>query len=373
MTSLGVAQYDEHEKQGKKVLCNSYVEAFQTEVFTRLGYPTRIAGEDELWKYINSQHESLFDVWFNEMLEGITQEELGMLAELLQRTARFTKEDLRRSVLPRGPLLHSLHMVRHIRYMFGNDRPTILEFGPGSGYLGALLLMLGYPYAGTDVTQAYYLYQNRLWNHITGGRVREAGIDGTAAELLSSMSPGVAVHIPWWEFAKLRPETMPALDCVTANHMVCEMHYYSRKFSMLLSNVALQRSPARHRSFIFQGWGLSGPEDRAVANRHFYDFGFTLVHNDHHLVALTPSNSPCAVGGLVYPPEMDRFPPVAHVAPNNTLTASVLQGREAIRGQKTVRMDQLTRIYADLGCTGGEDEQFWKLIGMQSRLGSQTP
>ena len=35
-----------------------------------------------------------------------------------------------------------------------------LEIGPGSGYLGALIMQQGWKYYSTEVTQAFYLYQN---------------------------------------------------------------------------------------------------------------------------------------------------------------------------------------------------------------------
>src|SRR5262249_21237629 len=147
--------------------------------------------------------------------------------------AGFTEQVYGRRSVPRAAMLRALNVVRHIRYLQPDPRAIIFEIGPGSGYLGALLLELGYRYAATDVTQGMYIWQNHLLNAMVPGQVAElATADG---DFFSGLGDARAIHVPWWKFVVVEPVIRSRVDVVTCNHALCEMHPSALAYSLRAS------------------------------------------------------------------------------------------------------------------------------------------
>ena len=345
MRYLTIEEYDETERRAMERLPNRVVEAFQPIVFSKLGYPVHVRSDHELRRYIDVMHENRFADYFNQILSGLTPDEFDDFQGILAAVCDFTEDHFGKVAIARGTILQSMNVLRHIDFLPYSASPRVLELGPGSGCLGAGLMLKGCPYASMDVTQAFYLYQNRFFTHLTQGKLVDGVLSGAApAELLTYIPQGGGVHIPWWQYAELTPEEMPAFDIVTCNHAICEMHGSSLRFSLLLAQAALGRSADPFRAFIFQGWGQSGQTERAAATRLFYDFGFRLVHNDHNIVVFVPADSPGAVGHLVFPEGRSAYPPVAHSSKDNPLSQAIADGRTKIRDYQYVGLDQLETL-----------------------------
>ncbi len=189
MPSLTVAEYDRMEQDAIAELPNRVIEAFQPVTFLQLGYPIRIRRESELFKYIDVMQETRFEHDYLNFLGGVTLTEFELLQKLTSLVCNFSEVRFQRKGIARSSLIRMINVLRHIRYLSGAEQPRIFEIGPGCGYLGAMLMLLGYPYAATDVTQAFYLYQNHLWDFITDGKVFE-GAQQEINSVLRAIPPG---------------------------------------------------------------------------------------------------------------------------------------------------------------------------------------
>ena len=238
------------------------------------------------------------------MLGGLSNDEFDLIQQLAESVNAFSEARFGYKAAARSSILNALNVRRHIKYIFGEARPKVLEIGPGSGYLGAMLMLDSYPYAATDVTQAFYLYQNHFWNFILGGRVKELVHQPAAKERSLEAVPGNALHIPWWEFARLEPGSTPNYDVVTCNHVLCEMHPNCLGFTLNIAKSLLKDS--ENPLIVFEGWGSGLGQSRAVVNERFYRLGFGLVHHDPVITVITPGNQirwglPSPAGSSVSP------------------------------------------------------------------------
>lgn len=286
MKVLTVQEYDAAEHCALLTMPNRIIEQSGSVVFAKSGYPTYIYDDRAAARYVDVMHENRFENDVDGFLGGLTGEELDLVLQVNRTVAEFTKERYGRSLFATGSLIRAINVLRHIRYLFPNSKPTVLEIGPGSGYLGALLLLRGHRYIATDVTQAMYVYQNHLWNYIATGRVHEmATEEADIGDLLEKEGP-FAVHIPWWKYLTLF--TLPDLfgvNVVTANHTLCEMPEFGRAYTIRLAAKLLPQS-SPEGIFIFENWGRD-----AVHPVHVYlqfrQAGFELKHDDNRVTVLT--------------------------------------------------------------------------------------
>lgn len=367
MPNLTVAEYDTLEQEALSALPNRMVEAFQPVHFGRAGYPVHVRREPELWKYVDVMHELNFEKDFRDFFfDKLTQQEFILLQELSAKVASFAKSTYGILNAGKATVFKSLNVFRHIRYIFGDARPRVLEIGPGCGYLGAYLMMHGYPYASMDVAQAFYLYQNHLWNNITGEKVRELAATEKDFASFPCIPDGGGVHIPWWEFVRLTPQTIPFFDIVTCNHALCEMHPLSMGFVVKLAHAALSKSKDGIKVFMFEGWGAREVATICQVVKKLYRSGFALVFNDSLITMLVLSDRKEAFDHLVIPEHPDA---VWELGPyftlNNDLVKGMLLGRKAADINRTVTIDQVNQFYTDLLGTEDHltaDEKFMKFI-----------
>jgi len=136
---LSIAEYEHLEQEAIKKFSNRIIEAFQPVTFQELGYPVRITTEADLFKYIDVMHETRFENDFFHLLGNLTKNEFELLQKVNKLICSFSESKFGIKSIARGSVLRSINLLRHIRYLYGNARPRILEIGPGCGYLGAML------------------------------------------------------------------------------------------------------------------------------------------------------------------------------------------------------------------------------------------
>ena len=198
---LTVEEYNTAELKAVSELSNIIVEAYQPITFHDTGYPTRVLSEDELWKYVDVMHSLRFETDFTDLIGGhLTKDEFELLKDLTEMVYHFSNSRFQKKIIARASVLRMLNVFRHIKYIFSDTSAKIFEIGPGCGYLGAMVILNGYCYAATDVTQAFYMYQNHLWNFITGGKVTELARESVNNKQFGDPSNGYVTHVPWWEF-----------------------------------------------------------------------------------------------------------------------------------------------------------------------------
>jgi len=371
---LTLAEYDQAETEAVKNTPNTAVEAFQYVLTNQKGYPTRITNESELWKYVDVNAELGFEANFQNLLGRLTADEFDLLKRLTVQIAEFSEQNFGRKILARGTITSALNIMRHIKYIFGEDHPRVFEVGPGAGSLGALLLTEGYPYAGTDVSQGFYIYQNQIWNHVSGGKVRDLAKPGGNSNGWEAPDQGSVVHGPWWEFIDIRNQTPPEYDVVTCSEVLREMHMICLGLTLKTTKSFLE-GPGSQQSnkklFMFRGWGGGYQTSDGVVAEIFYRLGYVLVHHDRWISVLAHQESPWVAGHLKLPSQVGgikaktkqwmrrmagatRLPgstfyqPRLHTPPDNPISQAITQGRQAQEGARSVKMDEVVKFYTEL-------------------------
>ena len=370
MASLTVAEYERIEQAAMAQTPNRVIEAFQPVTFLQLGYPVRIRSEAELFKYIDVMQETRFENDYSNFIGGLTAKEFELVQKLTSLVCKFSEERFQRQAIARSSLVRMINVLRHIQYLFGSAQPRVFEIGPGCGYLGAMLMLLGYPYAATDVTQAFYLYQNHLLDFISNGQAWEGAEKTISPAMLGNIPPGSAAHIPWWDFVQMRPESVPQFDIVTCNHALCEMHPDSLRFTLKIAR-ALLEGQAGPKAFIFEGWGWKSALPNKVgsvaeATDLLYRFGFSLVHNDSKITVFAPTGTENSVNCFPWEQLSASYVPNYFTAANNPLAQAILLGRQEHQAVEKIGLEPVNNFYTNL--LGSEDhltpdEHFLKLLG----------
>lgn len=374
LPNLTVAEYDREETKAVATAPIRVIEAFQPVQFAQVGVPHRIRQDTELFKYMQI-HSLAFEPYFSNLLGGLTPDEFDLQRRVATLVCDFSEFKFGKKAIPRGDVLSSLNVFRHIQFLFGPARPRVFEIGPGGGYLGAMLMLAGYSYAATDVSQAFYLYQNHLWNYISGGKVLELALGVDEEGPWSAPSAGEAVHVPWWQFARLTPDEAPGFDIITCNHAIRELQPDSLALTLRMAREFLAGEDTP-KAFIFEGWGSGRVNSDVNVTECFYDLGFVMVHNDPLISVFVPKGNPWADGGLELP-KIDKsltsrskallrrmvggspplrkagYAPLRFNSPQNPASRAILEGRKETKGTATVSIDDVIRFHTEL--LGHED------------------
>lgn len=390
MRILTAAEYDFYEQIALKDLPARVIQAFRPTMFTRCGYPSRVMLQSEIVKFVDSMQEGLFEARYREILGGgISPAEFDLWQRLLGVMCNFTEEWFGRIILPRSTVVHAINVLRHIKYLYADDRPRVFEFGPGSGYLSALLLLENCPYASTDVCQGMYLYQNNLLSYLSKGRFYDGVLVADVIPLLRTIQQGTGVHIPWWQFCKLVPDSVPTFDVVTCNQMLCEMDPLLLRFNLIIARAFLRGEGKK--IFIFEGWGDSGCQNRAGVTQLFYAFGFRLVHHDRCIAVFVPDENVFADDCLKLPKTNlwtkdsnlarqtggdetcdSAWAPEYYQSKRNPLSQAILVERARLRELQTIPYTQIVTL-----CTAilrssdhaNDDEKFLNLLRLEGGVG----
>lgn len=278
---------------------NRIIECSGTVTFSSLGYPTRVATMRSLQRFVDVMHEGRAEATFRDFLGGgVTPQEL----ELLRTVTRAINENANFhygvSACATGSLLRALVIFRALTHLYPDKKNLIFEVGHGSGYVGALLLAAGYPYASTDITQAFYLHQSHLLETLAPGRVLELATDPRDFDQVETVEPGHALHIPWWKYYSANPAPKLKVSAVTCNHAFAEMHQNARSYVLKHSSMMLNRD---NGAVVFEGWGSTVHTQIWEVTKRFSDIGYVIAHNNITGSVFVPSDCSFAEGALSLP------------------------------------------------------------------------
>lgn len=281
---LTVETYMDAERRAEAAVPNRILEACRPEHFLKAGYPTSIPDDTGLPRYFDVMHEMRERDDYNNLVHGFTQDEFEIFKELSRKASEYSEAVFGKRMIPKGAITRAMITFRHIRHLSPPEESTIVEIGPGSGYLGALLSLAGYRYVGTDITQAFYLHQSRFWNHIFGDRFIELATDARNLTDFDALPAGTVLHVPWWKFtiANAQDITLRA-DAVIANHTLCEMHAAAMCYDILLARHMLERSPDVGYFFV-EGPGAEILRHRFDAYQQFLNAGYLRAFGDNGLI-----------------------------------------------------------------------------------------
>ena len=207
--------YNRIESESFSLYPNFLLRAFTPITFQNLGFNTEIKSKDELWKYIDTQHEGRYFENLSLLNGGLTAQEFELFQEAVNICIKFTKT-INKELIPVNALTRSFISYRAINsYCTSlNKVPSVLEIGSGSGYLGLLCGISGWKNSSLDVTKSLITYQNALWNF--------AGLKVKFAEVGITYSDSDFLQIPWWVWCNTS-NPLPKRELVVANHLIQEM------------------------------------------------------------------------------------------------------------------------------------------------------
>jgi hypothetical protein len=267
---LSVNKYNEIEQEELKNISNFVIQAFQPVTFNAVNFASRISELSELWKYVDTMQELRFeDNVKNGLAGGLTADEFQIYQGLSKKIFDFSTT-LNTPNFGRNAVSRSMIVLRALRLLFKESKPRVLEWGGGSGYFGGLCREVQYPYASTDISQAFYLYQNHFYNHAFPDTLLEAWdkpVDWSDSDF---------IHIPWWKWVDTQ-WPLPEFDVLICNHMISEMHPHSLLFG--LNRILRNAKKMNHKPpiILFEGWGFNSH----LCNRSmpFYKNGYKLHHH----------------------------------------------------------------------------------------------
>ena len=220
---ISIHQYDEYERQAIVRLSYPAIRAFRPAAFTQANFPARISDERELLRYCDIMNELDSEpVFFREKLYSRT--EAALMTSISTEIETITDKLFSRATQPFMCLFAPVIMLRAVVALCKNCRnATVMEIGPGSGFLGAYLIQASREfsdlnfrlrYRSTDNAQALYLWQNRLFGHLGA----EGFADYALVEQVPTNVEEPVASIPWWHFAESfrRPWKADVIVCDAA-------------------------------------------------------------------------------------------------------------------------------------------------------------
>jgi hypothetical protein len=314
--------YNSAEARALEHLPNRLIEAAKAVAFGAEGYPVKVDDLSSLHRYAEVMHELRMPQILQFLRGGLRTNEIASFQKIVSATAEMTENVFGRRRVPHASLLDAIHIKRHIDYLYPDRRPAVLEIGPGSGYVGALLVASDHPYTSTDIAQAFYLYQHYLLRQLSrGGLSERVCSDAAAADSI--------IHMPWWKFYTIDGEREFSAEVITANHCLCEMHPTASAYVMHLIADLLDRSPLG--ALVFFSMGSQILRSATQTLKTMYRFGLQIAHHDNEITVVIGPKHPsyCHSLGIDFTRLADSTE-IPRFVSDNEIGQAITRGREAI-------------------------------------------
>ncbi len=252
---ISITTYNEAENNALGNLSNTAIQEFKPAAFVQYSYPIHIYRHEELLRYVDVMHElSIREVIssyeYNEY--RYTDMEATLLNEIIKTVVQLTKREFGKSISPLMSPLFATKLYRFIMNIknYTKKNLSIFEIGPGSGYLGALLIKSGLCYSSMDNTQALYLWQNLLYDSIASNEV----IDFAGIEYDKKYFANQVLHIPWWVYCNLyREYEQIKRDIIICDHALAEIPDRALRYILRVSFKMLQGDGLKLFVFMHRG------------------------------------------------------------------------------------------------------------------------
>lgn len=232
---LDIQAYRQAESRARAVLPNwRLAQRHNLDHFEKVGFPVRLNSLAETYNLLDTMQEERFQAMQNE-LGGLTPEDFDLVVDACVSVLRFQAAHYpgRPLFLPLDTLLSMLSIYKKITTL-NPDFTSMLEVGPGCGYLPCLFALRGKPmeYASIEACESFYLLQHYLNLHLFGqGFRQEVFADLPASHHFADPSDWAirerpvldkspfkvtARQYPWWRLGELA-EQGPQFDVITSN------------------------------------------------------------------------------------------------------------------------------------------------------------
>lgn len=236
---LDIADYAAAETAALRTVPNQALGAFLPVTFQEYNYPGLVADEAELIRYVDTMQEEYGRLYIDPDYP-LSVDEATLVRSVAEDVCQFTARHFGRSIRPWLAPIAAVEIFRLINAwaaFTGKKQMTVFEFGPGSGYLGALLYKAGHRHISMDNCQAFYLWQNRLYRTISGEDLNEAA----AEEILPEDRGMRMIHIPWWRFLEFSKSIPFEVDFIVSEHNLTEMSSAARLFNLRVARRMLRK------------------------------------------------------------------------------------------------------------------------------------
>lgn len=282
---ITIEEYENNEKKSLCELPNRAVESFSPVTFHSVNYPTRVRTHNELIRYVDTMHEAMTWEMFDYFKRTYSEDEAAIIKEVCNDTAELTKKEFGKTIRPINAPLGAIYLWRIIQNIIKSlkvNNISVFEIGPGSGYLGAFMIKSGFTYACMDNTQAFYLWQNLLYDHIAGGDfIDYANIDVImASRKEGNTNPNDArvCHYPWWIYSNIYKESIPfgnKYDIVVCNRVLGELSEIALGYILKTSKLMLKGSELG--LIVFEGLGSLKINSFDMIMLAFRKYGFVPI------------------------------------------------------------------------------------------------
>jgi hypothetical protein len=279
--ALSVEQYNAKEEKALQKMGVAQITAFGTKTFEDHNFQTRIDATNQISKYadffVNADLERLDPGKFfrvTPVRSDYSKDEVKLLTQLSDGVQVFLKDTCGENI---G--LHFTHLacvgilrvvqtiVKHVE----KNKLSIFEAGPGCGYTGTALGLVGHKYASYDVTQGYYLWQSHLYDHFFGNEFLEV-LNNEDCDF--GKLPRIS-HLPWWVFAQQYKDVKMTSDIVLSNANLSEMHGMCLRYFLRLA--AIMMGDSILGMFVFGDIGSPHMNDQESVHNEFLSAGYKKI------------------------------------------------------------------------------------------------
>jgi hypothetical protein len=230
---IEISDYRLGEQLGRSTISNWRIaETHQVDHFIRAGFPVRIESRHEVGQLLDTMHEGRFEPFMTE-LGGLTAAEADSLTDALVSSVKFQTAHLprRNPCVPFSTMLSSLAIYKKI-IGIRPDLETILEVGPGCGYLSFFLSEHEAlkEYSQVESCESFYVLQSMINSYLFGHEFCDLAVTAAANRALhihQGIDPPIVLadeevpayrcfHYPWWKLGMLH-EAVGKYDIVTSN------------------------------------------------------------------------------------------------------------------------------------------------------------
>lgn len=269
--ALSIEDYDAREAEMSVSASYPALRSFAPTSFLKVGFPGRVTREAELRRYADVMYETAGNShWLKEM-RCSAQEQRDVLS-LRDEVQALSGALFGKPLQPRNCLFPPLPIVRTIEAIAtatGRRSLRVFEIGPGAGFLGSYLVLRGHRYMAMEVTQAFYLWNNRLLRWITGGDFQDYA--GAAAAPVT-LPDARASLLPWWYYAEMFKRAPLEVDVVVCDAALGEMDVFASRYVIALAKLMLERSDVG--LFMYQNCGEQRESSRETIQRRFEARGY---------------------------------------------------------------------------------------------------
>lgn len=230
---LEISDYRLGEQLGRSTISNWRIaETHLVDHFIRVGFPVRIDSRHEVGQLLDTMQEKRFERFMTE-LGGLTAAEAGSLTDALVGSVMFQIAHLprRNPCIPFSTMISSLTLYKKI-VGFKPDVQSVLEVGPGCGYLSFFLAAHETlkDYSQVEACESFYVLQSMVNSYLFRHEFRDLAVTkgaDCALHIHRDLEQPVVLadeevpayrcfHYPWWTLGKLH-EGIGRYDVVTSN------------------------------------------------------------------------------------------------------------------------------------------------------------